>query len=418
MFYLKLKNSGFTVKRLSFLVFIFWQRGVVMENFEFLSPTKIIFGRGTEGLVGEKVKRYSDKILFHYGSGSIKKTGLYERVVKSLEVADVKFLELPGVVPNPRLSLVRKGIRLCRAEGVNFILAVGGGSVIDSAKAIGVGVPYDGDVWDFFTGRASPENTLPVGVVLTIPGAGSEASSSSVITNEEGWYKRSLTSEVIRPKFAIMNPELTFTVPPYQTACGVADMMAHVMERYFTNVTHVDFTDRLCEATLRTIIKNIPIALREPCNYDARAEVMWASTIAHNGLLGTGRIGDWASHLIEHELSGVYDVAHGAGLAVVFPAWMRYVYKSRLDKFVQFAVRVWDLELDFEFPERTAIEGIDRLRGFFKGMGLPTTLKEMGIPEDKLEELALRCTDSGTSTIGNLVKLNKEDVLNILKIAS
>lgn len=418
MFYLKLKNSGFAVKRLSFLVFIFWQRGVVMENFEFLSPTKIIFGRGTEGLVGEEVKRYSDKILFHYGSGSIKRTGLYERVVKSLEVADVKFLELPGVVPNPRLSLVRKGIRLCRAEGVNFILAVGGGSVIDSAKAIGVGVPYDGDVWDFFTGRASPENTLPVGVVLTIPGAGSEASSSSVITNEEGWYKRSLTSEVIRPKFAIMNPELTFTVPPYQTACGAADMMAHVMERYFTNVTHVDFTDRLCEATLRTIIKNIPIALREPCNYDARAEVMWASTIAHNGLLGTGRIGDWASHLIEHELSGVYDVAHGAGLAVVFPAWMRYVYKSRLDKFVQFAVRVWDLELDFEFPERAAIEGIDRLRGFFKGMGLPTTLKEMGIPEDKLEELALRCTDSGTSTIGNLVKLNKEDVLNILKIAS
>jgi len=310
-----------------------------MENFEFISPTKIIFGRSTESLVGEEVKKYSNKILFHYGGGSIKRIGLYEKVVGSLKEAGVKFIELPGVKPNPRLSLVQEGIKLCRKNKIDFILAVGGGSVIDSAKAIGVGVPYEGNVWDFYTGKATPKETLPVGVVLTIPGAGSEASNSSVITNEEGWYKRSLNNDIIRPKFAIMNPEVTFSVSSYYTACGAADMMAHVMERYFTNTRNTDLTDRLCEATLKTIIKNVQIALKEPSNYDARAELMWASTIAHNGLLGTGRVGDWASHLIEHELSGLYDVTHGAGLAVIFPAWMKYVYKHRTDKFVQFATK-------------------------------------------------------------------------------
>ncbi|MEM2275707.1 MAG: iron-containing alcohol dehydrogenase, partial [Thermoproteota archaeon] len=251
------------------------------------------------------------------------------------------------------------------------------------------------------------------GVVLTIPGAGSEASPSSVITNEEDWRKLSITTELIRPKFAIMNPEVTFTVPPYQTACGVADIMAHVMERYFTNVRHVDLTDRLCEATLKTLIKNAPIAVREPENYDARAEIMWASTIAHNDILGTGRIGDWATHIMEHELSGLYDVPHGAGLAVLFPNWMRYVYKHRIDIFIQFAVRVWNVEPDLENPERVALEGIERLRAFFKQIGLPTTLKELGIPDDRLGEMALRCTDNGRSRIGNFVKLGKDDVLNI-----
>jgi len=388
-----------------------------MENFEFLSPTKIIFGKDTESLAGKEARKYGNRILFHYGCGSIKRTGLYDRVVKSLKEADVKFVELPGVKPNPRLGLVQQGIRLCREKEVDFILAVGGGSVIDSAKAIGVGVPYNGNVWDFYTGKTTPEETLPVGVVLTIPGSGSEASSSSVITNEEGWHKRSLSDEITRPKFAIMNPELTFTVPPYHTACGAVDIMTHVMERYFTNVPHVDFTDRLCEATLKTIIRNVPLALREPDNYDARAEIMWASTIAHNDLLGTGRIGDWASHLIEHELSGIYDVTHGAGLAAIFPAWMKHVYKRRVDKFVQFTTRVWNVELDFESPERAALEGIERLEAFFRRMELPTTLKELGVSDDRFEEMALRCTNSGTSTIGNLVKLGKEDVLNILKIA-
>jgi alcohol dehydrogenase YqhD (iron-dependent ADH family) len=388
-----------------------------MENFEFISPTKIIFGRNTESLVGEEVKKYSNKILFHYGGGSIKRIGLYEKVVGSLKEAGVKFIELPGVKPNPRLSLVQEGIKLCRENKIDFILAVGGGSVIDSAKAIGVGVPYEGNVWDFYTGKATPKETLPVGVVLTIPGSGSEASNSSVITNEEGWYKRSLNNDIIRPKFAIMNPEVTFSVSSYYTACGAADMMAHVMERYFTNTRNTDLTDRLCEATLKTIIKNVQIALKEPSNYDARAELMWASTIAHNGLLGTGRVGDWASHLIEHELSGLYDVTHGAGLAVIFPAWMKYVYKHRTDKFVQFATRVWNVELDFENPEKTALEGIEQLRDFFKKIGLPTTLKELNIPEEKFEELALKCTNGGTTTIGNFVKLSKEDVIEILRIA-
>lgn len=388
-----------------------------MENFEFISPTKIIFGRGTESLVGEEVKKYSNKILLHYGGGSIKKIGLYEKVVSSLKEAGVNFIELPGVKPNPRLSLVQEGIKICRENKIDFILAVGGGSVIDSAKAIGVGVPYEGNVWDFYVGKATPRETLPVGVVLTIPGAGSEASNSSVITNEEGWYKRSLNNDIIRPKFAIMNPEVTFSVSPYYTACGAADIMAHVMERYFTNTRSTDLTDRLCEATLKTIIKNVQVALKEPSNYDARAELMWASTIAHNGLLGTGRIGDWASHLIEHELSGLYDVTHGAGLAVIFPAWMKYVYKHRVDKFVQFATRVWNIEQDFENPEKTALEGIEQLKNFFKKIGLPTTLKELNIPEEKFEELASRCTNEGTSTVGNFVELSKEDVIEILKIA-
>jgi len=393
------------------------KKSFLMEGFQFQCPTRIVFGRGVENLVGEEVKKYSDKVLFHYGGGSIKRIGLYDRVVESLKSAGVRFIELPGVKPNPRLSLVRKGIEVCRSNGLDFILAVGGGSVIDSAKAISVGVPYRGDVWDFYVDRAEPAEALPVGVVLTIPGAGSEASSSSVITNEEDWRKLSLTTELLRPRFALMNPEVTFSVPPYYTACGAADIMAHVMERYFTNVRHADLTDRLCEATLKTVIRNVPIALSEPENYDARAEIMWASTVAHNDLLGTGRIGDWATHIIEHELSGLYDVPHGAGLAVLFPSWMRHVCKHRLDIFVQFAVRVWNVEPDFQDPEKTALEGIERLKAFFRRIGLPTTLRELGVCDDRLEEMALRCTNSGASRIGGFVKLGKDDVLSILRNA-
>lgn len=388
-----------------------------MVNFEFLSPTRIIFGKGTEERVGEETSKYSKRILFHYGGGSIKRTGLYDKIVRSLRSAGIEYVELGGVQPNPRLSLVKEGIRICRENKIDFILAVGGGSVIDSAKAIALGVPYDGDVWDFYIGKAVPKERIPVGVVLTIPAAGSEASKSSVITNEDGWYKRGCGTELNQPVFAIMNPELTYTLPPYQTACGAADIMAHVMERYFTNVPNVDYTDRLCEATLQTIIKNVPIVLEEPTNYDARAQIMWASTLAHNDLVGTGRIGDWASHQIEHELSGLYDVAHGAGLAVVFPAWMQYVYKHDISRFVQFAVRVWNVEPDFYNPERTALEGIRRLKDFFKSIGLPTTLRELSIPDDRLEEMASKCKMTNGDTVGNFVKLTKQDVLNILKLA-
>jgi len=292
---------------------------------------------------------------------------------------------------------------------------VGGGSVIDSAKAIAVGVPYDGHVWDFFEKKAEPQAALPVGVVLTIPAAGSESSASAVITNEVGPYKRGMYSLLLRPKFAIMNPEITFSLSPYQTACGIADMMAHVMERYFTPTKNVELTDRLCEATLRTIIHNAPIVLTEPKNYDARAEIMWASTIAHNDLLSTGRVGDWATHAIEHELSALYDIPHGAGLAILFPCWMRYVYKRDVKRFAQFAHRIWGVEVELRNLEETALKGIKRLKTFFRSIGLPTSLKEADIPDDRLEEMAEKATWAGP--IGNFVKLKKEDVLQIYKMA-
>lgn len=386
-----------------------------MNNFMFQSPTKFIFGRDTENQIGAEVKKFSSKILLHYGGGSIKKSGLYDRAVKSLKEAGVDFVELGGVKPNPRLSLVREGIEICRKNNVDFILAVGGGSVIDSAKAIALGTVYDGDVWDFYTGKAVPEKALSLGVILTIPAAGSEGSPGSVITNEEGWYKRAVNDDILRSKVTIENPELTFTLPPYQTACGAADIMAHIMERYFTNVKNVDFTDRLCEAGLKTIIKNVPIALKEPENYDARAEIMWTSTIAHNNLFDTGRIGDWASHDIEHEISGIYDVAHGAGLATIFPAWMKYTYKHDVNRFVQFATRVWNIEPDFNNPEKTALEGIAALENFFKSIGLPTSFKELNVPFDRAEEMAAKATENGS--VGQFVKLYKEDVYNIYKLA-
>ncbi len=386
-----------------------------MQNFVFQSPTKFIFGKETEYKVGKEVKKYTNKVLLHYGGGSIKKSGLYDRVIKSLQEEEIEFIELSGVQPNPRLSMVKEGIELCKKGDIHFILAVGGGSVIDSAKAIAAGVCYKGDVWDLFNEKGSLAQALPIGVILTLPATGSEASKSTVITNEDGWYKKGYNNDLLRPKFAIMNPELTFTLPPYQTASGVSDIMAHVMERYFTNELNVDFTDRLCEATLKSMIKNLPLALKNPEDYAARAEIMWAGTIAHNGLLGTGRIEDWASHKIEHELSAIYDVTHGAGLAVIFPAWMKYVYKNNMSKFAQFAVRVWDVEPDFDHLEDTILRAIEKMKNFFQQCGLPTTLKELNILDDRLEEMAEKCTENGP--VGGLVKLYKKDVLNIYHLA-
>jgi hypothetical protein len=386
-----------------------------MENFTFRNATKIIFGKDAENYVGAETARYGSKVLLHYGGGSIKKYGLYDRVLKSLKDANLEIIELGSVHPNPRLGLVKRGIDICRKDKVDFILAVGGGSAIDSAKAIAAGVPYNGDVWDFYTGKAVVDKIIPVGVVLTIPASGSEASSSSVITNEEGLYKRAFSSEMLRPEFAILNPEITYTLPPYQTACGVSDIMAHIMERYFTTVKNVDLTDRLCEAMLKTVISNMPIVLKELENYGARAEIMWAGTIAHNDLLSTGRISDWGSHAIEMEISGIYDIPHGAGLAVVFPAWMKYVYKQDLKRFARFAVKVWNEEPDFNDIEKVALAGIKRLEDFYKRIGLPITLKEANVPYDRLEEMARKCTERGPA--GNFVKLNKDDVLEILKLA-
>jgi len=388
-----------------------------MQNFTFHNRTKIIFGRGTEEKTGEEVAKYSDKILMVYGGGSIKEYGIYEKVMSSLEAAGVEAVELGGVKPNPRLKLVHEGVEICREENIDFVLAVGGGSVIDTAKAISIGVPYEGDVWDFYAEDRTIEESLPIGTVLTIPAAGSESSPGSVITKEEGGLKRDAGSNKLRPEFAIMNPEFTYTLPDYQTASGAADIMAHVMERYFTHEPHVDFTDRLCEATLRTVIENTPIALEEPENYGVRAQIMWASTVAHNDLLGTGRVEDWASHPIEHELSGMYDITHGAGLAIIFPAWMEYVHQKNLEKFAQFAARVWNEEVDFASLERTALKGIEDLREFFRRVGLPTRLSdlEVEISEADLEEMADKCTENGP--VGNFVELDRDDVLEIYNLA-
>jgi alcohol dehydrogenase YqhD (iron-dependent ADH family) len=390
---------------------------ISMDDFVFNNPTKIVFGRGTENQVGKEVNRYSQKILLHYGGGSIKRSGLYERIVTSLKNANIEYIELAGVQPNPILGLVNQGIELCRRHAVNFILAVGGGSAIDSAKAIAMGVPYEGDVWDFFSGKADLQQALPVGTVLTIPAAGSEASTASVITNEDGLYKRGFNSDLIYPRFSILNPELAFTLPRYQVACGASDIMAHLMERYFTNTKHVELTDRLLEATMKTLIGNAPIVLAQADDYDAWAEVMWTSTIAHNNLLNTGRVGDWGSHDIEHELSGIYDVAHGAGLAVVFPAWQKHVFHHDVQRFAQLAVRVWNVEEDFYDAEKTALAGIAKYEAFIQSLDLPVRLKGLGIGDDRFDEMAAKCTDNDTKTVSNFMKLKKADVLQILKLA-
>jgi len=388
-----------------------------MDNFVYSSPTKIVFGRGVESRSGAEVRQYAAKVLLCFGGGSVVRSGLLDRVRESLNVENIGFLELGGIQPNPRLTLVREGIDICRNNGIDFLLAVGGGSVIDAAKAIAVGVPHSGDVWDFFEYTAVPEKALDVGVVLTIPAAGSESSTSAVISNEELGLKRGLTAELIRPRFALMNPELTTTLPAFQTACGAADIMAHVMERYFTNTRGVDFTDRLCEATLRAVIANAPKAIANPGDYDARAEIMWAGSVAHNDLLSTGRVGDWGSHSIEHEISAIYDVAHGAGLAVVFPSWMRYVYRHDVSRFAQFAVRAWGVEMNAFNPEETALEGISRLESFFRSIGLPVRLSELQITGDRIPEMAAKCVVKGKGFTGNFVKLDAADVAAILTAA-
>jgi hypothetical protein len=388
-----------------------------VKNFNFQNPTRILFGRGYEEKVGEQVSAYSRNILLHFGGGSIKASGLYDRVTASLKKAGVKWVELGGVKPNPRLSLVHEGVKLCKEHKLGLILAVGGGSVIDSAKAIAMGAVIEGDVWDFYLGKGAPVAALPIGTVLTIPAAGSEASTGTVITNEEGWLKRAVNSELIYPRFSILNPELAFSLPKFQVACGITDIMAHLMERYFTNITNVSFTDRLLEATMKTLINLAPKVLKNPQDYDAWSELMWAGTIAHNNLLDTGRIGDWASHDIEHEVSGIYDIAHGAGLAVVFPAWMKHVLHHDLNRFVQWSVRVWNVEMDVFNPEAVARAGIEKMEEFFHSIGLGTKLADLEIQDNRIDEMADKCTGGNTRTVGNFVKLDHEAVREILLLA-
>jgi alcohol dehydrogenase len=387
-----------------------------MENFIFENPTRIIFGKDTHKFVGKEIKRYSDRVLLHYGMGSIKKSGLYDQIIQSLNDEKIDFFELGGVRPNPGLDLTIKGSQICKKEGIDFILAAGGGSVIDSAKAIALNVPYkDGNMWDFVTGRAAPASALPVGVILTIPASGSESSDATVITNEEKMLKKGYHSDLIRPVFAILNPELAFTLPDNQLASGAADIMAHVMERYFTRSKNVDLTDRLCEATMTAVMENAPLALKHRRDYNAAAELMWAGNLAHNGLLSTGRTGDWGSHKIGHELSTCYGVPHGSSLSIVFPAWIKYVYKRDMDMFYKFSVRVFDVDPCFGTREDIINKGIERLVSFYKSLGLPTSLKEIGAGKEKFREMAKKATLYGP--IGNYMKLEMQDVINIYNLA-
>ncbi len=389
-----------------------------MDNFAFHSPTEFVFGKGTEQQCGELVKKYGGtKVLIHYGSGSVIRSGLLERVEKSLNDSGIPYVKLGGVQPNPRDTLVYEGIELCRKENVDFILSVGGGSCIDSSKAIALGVPYDGDFWDFYGTGKLLDTVLPVGTVLTIAAAGSEGSNGSVITKEEGGWKRDCCNNKLRPRFSVLNPELTETLPPYQTACGATDIMAHVFERYFTNTKEVEITDRICEAILFTILKETPRVIADPHNYEARANIMWAGTLAHNDVAGVGRSQDWNSHGIEHELSGLYDCAHGAGLAVIMPSWMEFVCSHNVMRFAQMAVRVFGCEMNFENPAETAHKGIKAFRSFLRSIGMPINFAELGAKEEDIP-LLVEKFGLGDGKTGGFVALSSEDVAEILRIAA
>ena len=389
-----------------------------MENFTFYSPTKFVFGKDTENQAGAMVKEFGgSKVLLHFGGKSAEKSGLLGRVRQSLTAAGVEYVELGGVHPNPLSDLVYTGIDLCRKNGVDFILAVGGGSVIDSAKAIAMGACYDGDFWDFYSYKVQAKKALPVGTVLTIAAAGSEGSGDSVITKVEGMVKRGYGNECIRPRFSILNPALTQTLPAYQTACGATDIMAHVCERYFTNTKNVETTDRLCEAVLLAMINETPKVIAEPNNYEARANIMWAGMVAHNNIVGVGRDQDWNSHGIEHELSGMYDCAHGAGLAVIMPAWMKFVMKHDVMRFAQFATRVWGCKMDFSDPEKTACEGIAAFRNFLTSIGMPAKLSEVGGKEEDIPQLAKNFGLPEGGTTGGFVHLTTKDIEEIYRLA-
>jgi len=387
-----------------------------MKNFEYCNKTKIIFGKDTENQVGSETAKYAKKILLHHSGGSTVRSGLIDRVKKSLKEAGVEWTEFTGVLPNPRLSLVREGINIVKKENLELVLAVGGGSAVDSAKAIAVGAVNEGDIWDFFERKRTAEKALPIGTIVTIPAAGSESSISCVITNDEGPWKRGINFQCIRPAFSILNPELTYTLPPYQTACGVTDMMAHIMERYFTKEPHVELTDELCEGALRTIIRNArKIFSGGENNYDARAEIMWAGTIAHNGFLDTGRAGDWASHALEHELSALFDIAHGAGLAIVFPAWMRFNIKEDTLRFARFAAKVWGVDGAFYDFEQAAMEGIIRMENFFRSIGMPARFADANLDTSRIPEMAKRVVHFGA--VGNYRKLDEKDAEAVYRLA-
>ena len=389
-----------------------------MNNFVFYSPTEFVFGKATEMQVGALARKHgARKVMIVYGGGSVVRSGLLDRVKQSLQEAGIEYCLMGGVQPNPVDTKVYEGIEFCRREQADMLLPVGGGSVIDTAKAIAAGVLYEGDFWDFYIGKAKVTKALKVAVVLTIPAAGSEGSGNTVITKLDGLQKLSLrVPEVLRPVFSIMNPELTYTLPPFQTACGVADMMAHIMERYFTNTQEVEVGDRLCEGTLMAIINEAPKVMRNPEDYGARANLMWAGMIAHNGTCGVGCEEDWASHFLEHEISAIYGVTHGAGLSVIFPAWMTWMVEHNVGKIAQYAVRVWGVP-ESEDKKAVALEGIGKLKAFFSSLGLPVTFKELGVENPDIDRLADSLHRNKGELVGNYVKLTKQDSKEIYRLA-
>ena len=389
-----------------------------MNDFDFYSPTYFVFGRGREAEAGTYVKKFGgSRVLVLYGGQSAKKSGLLDRVLASLNGAGLHTAELGGVKPNPRSGLVYEGIDLCRKEGIDFLLAVGGGSVIDTAKAIAIGVPYEGDFWDFFSGKV-PEKALPVGTVLTIAASGSEGSPDSIITNEKTLDKNSAEADCLRPCFSILDPALTESLPPYQTACGVTDIMAHAFERYFTNTEDVEVTDRLLEGVLLTMLHEGPRVMADPHDYGARANIMWAGMVCHNDMMGVGRKQDWNSHHLEHVLSALYDCAHGAGLAVIMPAWMRYCADHHDGlRMAQMAVRVFGCQMDFADPRRTALEGIAAFRAFLKSMGMPLTFAEIGADPADIPKL-VEMNHVGGGITGGYVGLTSDAIREIYEIAA
>lgn len=389
-----------------------------MNNFTFYSPTEFVFGKGTEMQAGELVRKYgASKVLIVYGGGSVVRSGLLERVKQTLAQTGIPCLELGGVQPNPIDTKVYEGIDLCRREGVDFVLAVGGGSVIDTAKAIAAGVPYEGDFWDFYIQKATVSSALKVAVVLTIPAAGSEGSGNSVITKVSTLQKMSLRApELLRPRFSIMNPELTFTLPPYQTAAGIVDMMAHIMERYFTNTADTEIADRLCEGTLKAIITEAPRVMADPKDYGARANIMWSGMIAHNGTCGVGNEEDWASHFMEHEISALYDVTHGAGLAVIFPAWLTWMASHHVEKVAQYVARVWDVPVS-EDLKAMALEGVARLKSFFTSIGMPVNFAQLGVEHPDIELLVEHLHANKGEQVGCYVRLGRKETREIYELA-
>ena len=386
-----------------------------MHDFVYYTPTKIIFGKNTEQQCGGLIKAHKcHKVLIHYGGQSALRSGLVDKIKASLEAEGLAYVTLGGVVPNPRLSLIREGIELARREGVDFVLAVGGGSVIDSAKAIAYGAANEGEVWDYYMGKRKPNACLPIGCVVTIAAAGSEMSSSTVVTNEENGFKRSFKTDMARPVFAIMNPELTLTLPAFQTACGCVDILMHTMERYFGHGSNMDITDSISEGLMRTVMHHATVLRDTPAAYDSRAEVMWAGSLSHNGLTGCGSDGgDWATHMIEHELSGMFDVAHGAGLSAIWASWARHVLPQRPDRFALFAEKVMGVARA-ESDTVTGLRGIEAMEAFFRSLNMPTSLKELDLaPTDaQLAEMAEKAL-VGKSHIGSVKKLLPPDIVAI-----